>query len=213
MYHCQFTVSEDLDAKQLVWFSEVLYIKAPFDVSDHLIHGFGGGCHQCTIWQSQPSYHFQIKKILWCLRYQVWSLTCPSLVSAFHAILFPTVSVIYLLPVLLVICEKFSKSVKNITPAGSAWLGQGLGTKVLAWNKQRQEWSEKTICKRQEDHGDMEMDINETKNAGMKDETRGTGMNGGVLEMWWKYLRVSYWGHKISKLTSVDCNKIYVVTV
>ena len=26
-------------------------------------------------------------------------------------------------------------------------------------------------------------------------------------------LRVSYWGHKISKLTSVDCNKIYIVTV
>ena len=27
------------------------------------------------------------------------------------------------------------------------------------------------------------------------------------------HLRVSYWGHKISKSTSVDCNKIYVVTV
>ena len=26
-------------------------------------------------------------------------------------------------------------------------------------------------------------------------------------------LRVSYWGHKISKSTSVDCNKIYVVAV
>ena len=26
-------------------------------------------------------------------------------------------------------------------------------------------------------------------------------------------LRVSYWGHKISNSTSVDCNKIYVVTV
>ena len=26
-------------------------------------------------------------------------------------------------------------------------------------------------------------------------------------------LRVSYWGHKISKSTSVDGNKIYVVTV
>ena len=26
-------------------------------------------------------------------------------------------------------------------------------------------------------------------------------------------LRVSYWCHKISKSTSVDCNKIYVVTV
>ena len=29
----------------------------------------------------------------------------------------------------------------------------------------------------------MEMDINETENTGMKDETRGTGTNGGVLEM------------------------------
>ena len=29
----------------------------------------------------------------------------------------------------------------------------------------------------------MEMDINETGNAGMKDETRETGMNRGVLEM------------------------------
>ena len=29
----------------------------------------------------------------------------------------------------------------------------------------------------------MGMDINETGNVGMKDETRGTGMNGGVLEM------------------------------
>ena len=29
----------------------------------------------------------------------------------------------------------------------------------------------------------MGMDIDETGNAGTKDETRGTGMNGGVLEM------------------------------
>ena len=29
----------------------------------------------------------------------------------------------------------------------------------------------------------MEMDINETGNIGMKGETRGTGMNGGVSEM------------------------------
>ena len=29
----------------------------------------------------------------------------------------------------------------------------------------------------------MEMAINETENAGMKDEPRGTGMNGGVSEM------------------------------
>ena len=32
----------------------------------------------------------------------------------------------------------------------------------------------------------MGMDINATGNAGMKDETKGTGMNGGVLEMQWK---------------------------
>ena len=42
---------------------------------------------------------------------------------------------------------------------------------------------ERTICERQEDHGDMGTDINETGNIGMKDETRGTGMNGGVSEM------------------------------
>ena len=29
----------------------------------------------------------------------------------------------------------------------------------------------------------MEMDSNETGNVGMKDETRGTGTNGGVSEM------------------------------
>ena len=29
----------------------------------------------------------------------------------------------------------------------------------------------------------MEMNINETGNVGMKDETRGTGTNGGVSEM------------------------------
>ena len=49
--------------------------------------------------------------------------------------------------------------------------------------KERQEWGKKTICRRQEDHGDIGTDINETGNAGMKDETRGTGMNGWVLEM------------------------------
>ena len=32
----------------------------------------------------------------------------------------------------------------------------------------------------------MGTDINETRNAGTKDETRGTGMNGGVSEMQWK---------------------------
>ena len=29
----------------------------------------------------------------------------------------------------------------------------------------------------------MEMDINETGNVGTKDETRGTGTNGGVSDM------------------------------
>ena len=42
----------------------------------------------------------------------------------------------------------------------------------------KQEWGKRAICKGQEDH-DMETDINETESAGMKDETRGTGMNGG----------------------------------
>ena len=42
---------------------------------------------------------------------------------------------------------------------------------------------EKTICERREDHSDMEMDINETGNIGTEGETRGIGMNGGVLEM------------------------------
>ena len=42
------------------------------------------------------------------------------------------------------------------------------------------------LCERQEDHSGMEIDISETRNIGMKGETRGTGTNGGVLEMWWK---------------------------
>ena len=42
---------------------------------------------------------------------------------------------------------------------------------------------EKTICERQEDHSDMEMDISETGNIGMEGETRRTGTNGGVSEM------------------------------
>ena len=75
---------------------------------------------------------------------------------------------------------------KRLYAAGSAWLGQGLGTKVLAWNKERQEQGKETICERWEDHGDMGMDINETGNIGTKDETRGTGTNGGVSEMWQK---------------------------
>ena len=37
--------------------------------------------------------------------------------------------------------------------------------------QRKQEWSKKTLCEGQEDHGDKETDINET------------GMNGGVLEM------------------------------
>ena len=41
----------------------------------------------------------------------------------------------------------------------------------------------KKLCERQEDHSDMETDISETGNIGTKGETRGAGMNGGVLEM------------------------------
>ena len=39
------------------------------------------------------------------------------------------------------------------------------------------------LCKRREDHSCMETDISETGNIGAKGETRGTGTNGGVLEM------------------------------
>ena len=42
---------------------------------------------------------------------------------------------------------------------------------------------EKNLCKRREDHSGIEMDISETGYIGTKGETRGTGMNGGVLEM------------------------------
>ena len=41
----------------------------------------------------------------------------------------------------------------------------------------------KKLCERREDYSDMEMDISETGNIGMKGETRGTGTNGGVSEM------------------------------
>ena len=75
---------------------------------------------------------------------------------------------------------------KRLYAAGLAWLSQGLGTKVLAWNKGRQEQGREAICERWEDHGDMGTDINETGDIGMKDETRGTGMNGGMLQMQWK---------------------------
>ena len=39
--------------------------------------------------------------------------------------------------------------------------------------QERQDQGKETLCKRQEDHGDMEMDISETGNIGTKDETRG----------------------------------------
>ena len=42
---------------------------------------------------------------------------------------------------------------------------------------------EETICEGREDHSDMETDISEMGNIGTKGETRGTGTNGGVLEM------------------------------
>ena len=40
----------------------------------------------------------------------------------------------------------------------------------------------KIICERREDHGDVGTNI-KTWNAGMKDETMGTGTNRGVSEM------------------------------
>ena len=42
---------------------------------------------------------------------------------------------------------------------------------------------EETICEKQEDHSDMEMDISETGNIETKCETRGTETNGGVSEV------------------------------
>ena len=42
------------------------------------------------------------------------------------------------------------------------------------------------LYERQEDHSGIETDISETGNIGMKGETRGTGTNGGVSEMWQK---------------------------
>ena len=41
----------------------------------------------------------------------------------------------------------------------------------------------KLYAREQEDHSDMETDISETGNIGTKGETRGTGTNGGMLEM------------------------------
>ena len=41
----------------------------------------------------------------------------------------------------------------------------------------------KNLCERREDHGGMDTDISEMGNIGTKGETRGTGTNGGVLEM------------------------------
>ena len=49
--------------------------------------------------------------------------------------------------------------------------------------KRRQEQGGENLCERQEDHSGMETDISETGNIGTKGETRGTGTNGGVLEV------------------------------
>ena len=75
---------------------------------------------------------------------------------------------------------------KRLYAAGLAWLSQGLGTKGTSVKQGKTGMGEKTMCERQEDHSDMEMDINETGNIGTEGETRGTRMNGGVLEMWQK---------------------------
>ena len=42
---------------------------------------------------------------------------------------------------------------------------------------------EENLGERREDHGGIETDISEIGNIGSKGETRGTGTNGGVLEM------------------------------
>ena len=59
----------------------------------------------------------------------------------------------------------------------------GTRNKSASMKKRKQEQGKKTICKGQEDHGDMETDINETEMQEMEDETRGPGTNGGVSEM------------------------------
>ena len=59
----------------------------------------------------------------------------------------------------------------------------GTGNKGTSVKQGKTRMGYKDICERQEDHGDMGTDINETWNAGMKEEMRGTGMNGGVSEM------------------------------
>ena len=45
-----------------------------------------------------------------------------------------------------------------------------------------QEQGKETMCEGQEDHGNMQTEISET-GLGMRDETRGTRTNRGVLEM------------------------------
>ena len=64
---------------------------------------------------------------------------------------------------------------------GLTWSGtRNKGTNV---KQGKQEWGKKTICKGQEDHGDMGTDINETGMQEQRMKQGETGMNGGVLEM------------------------------
>ena len=69
---------------------------------------------------------------------------------------------------------------KRFYTAGLAWLCQGLGTKVLVWNK-KQEWGKKISCKGWEDHGDMGTDINET---GIQERRMKQGEQGWMEGRW-----------------------------
>ena len=80
---------------------------------------------------------------------------------------------------------------KRLYAAGLAWLNQGLGMKGTSMKQGKTGMGEKTVCERWEDHSDMETDISETGNIGTKGETRGTGTNRGVSEMWQKIERTS----------------------
>ena len=64
----------------------------------------------------------------------------------------------------------------------------GTRNKGTSVKQGKQEWGKKTICKRQEDHGDMGTDINETgmqrqrMKQGKQDKQRGVG---DVMEIEW----------------------------
>ena len=75
---------------------------------------------------------------------------------------------------------------KRLYAAGFVWFSQGLGTKALGWNRETRNGVGNFMWRTRGSwwHGNG---YQWNRDAGMKDETRGTGMNGGVSEMWWKW--------------------------